>query len=158
MIKSNNEWAEKQSGHAKLGDPRRTSRLVKIASDLALYPGKSVVKSSPSPASMEGAYRFIRNENVSSDDIAEAGFNATVNQGHHYLLLLAIEDTTSMISEIGSGHSSKMTDSLPHGVDRLSSKTVQEARAASVLYRKMVIANLRVLLILWRSSSSSMWC
>lgn len=45
---------------------------------------------------MEGAYRFIRNENVSSDDIAEAGFNATVNQVHHYPLLLAIEDTTTL--------------------------------------------------------------
>lgn len=53
MIKSNNDWAEEQFGHAKLGDPRRTARLVKMASDLAQHPGKSVVKSSPSPASME---------------------------------------------------------------------------------------------------------
>lgn len=45
---------------------------------------------------MEGAYRFIRNDHVSSDDIAEAGFNATVNQVHHYPLLLAIEDTTTL--------------------------------------------------------------
>ncbi len=96
MIKSNNDWAEEQFGHARLGDPRRTARLVKMASDLAQHPGKSVVKSSPSPASMEGAYRFIRNDNVSSDDIAEAGFNATVNQVHHYPLLLAIEDTTTL--------------------------------------------------------------
>ncbi|MGP8308730.1 transposase DNA-binding-containing protein, partial [Vibrio sp. YIC-376] len=28
MIKSNNDWAEEQFGHAKLGDPRRTARLV----------------------------------------------------------------------------------------------------------------------------------
>ncbi|MCG6357357.1 IS4 family transposase [Vibrio fluvialis] len=96
MIKNNNDWAEEQFGHAKLGDPRRTARLVKMASDLAQHPGKSVVKSSPSPASMEGAYRFIRNDNVSSDDIAEAGFNATANQVHHYPLLLAIEDTTTL--------------------------------------------------------------
>ncbi|MGR3239102.1 transposase DNA-binding-containing protein, partial [Vibrio vulnificus] len=27
MIKSNNDWAEEQFGHAKLGDPRRTARL-----------------------------------------------------------------------------------------------------------------------------------
>jgi hypothetical protein len=96
MIKSNNDWAEEQFGHAKLGDPRRTARLVKMASDLAQHPGKSVVKSSPSPASMEGAYRFIRNDNVSADDIAEAGFRATVNQAHRYPLLLAIEDTTTL--------------------------------------------------------------
>ncbi|POB73491.1 hypothetical protein CRN62_10640, partial [Vibrio vulnificus] len=41
MIKSNNDWAEEQFGHAKLGDPRRTARLVKMASDLAQHPGKS---------------------------------------------------------------------------------------------------------------------
>ncbi|MEF2508706.1 transposase DNA-binding-containing protein, partial [Vibrio mimicus] len=96
MIKSNKEWAKEQFGHAKLGDPRRTARLVKLASDLAQHPGKSVVKSSSSPASMEGAYRFIRNENVSSEEIAEAGFCATADQAHHYSLLLAIEDTTTL--------------------------------------------------------------
>lgn len=96
MIESSNKWAKEQFGHARLGDPRRTARLVKMASDLALHPGKSVVKSSPSPASMEGAYRFIRNDNISAEDIGEAGFSATVNQVHRYSLLLAIEDTTTL--------------------------------------------------------------
>ncbi|WFQ81378.1 IS4 family transposase [Xenorhabdus sp. SF857] len=96
MIKSNHEWAKEQFGHAKLGDPRRTARLVNMASDLAQYPGKSVVKSSSSPASMEGAYRFIRNDNISSEDIAEAGFTATANQIERYPLLLALEDTTTL--------------------------------------------------------------
>ncbi|MGG4610345.1 IS4 family transposase [Providencia sp. Me31A] len=96
MMGSSNEWAKEQFGHAKLGDPRRTARLVKMASDLAQHPGKSVVKSSPSPACMEGAYRFIRNDNISAEDIGEAGFNATVNQVHRYSLLLAIEDTTTL--------------------------------------------------------------
>lgn len=96
MIKSNKEWAKEQFGHAKLGDPRRTARLVKMASDLAQSPGKSLVKSAPSPASMEGAYQFIRNDNVSSEQIAEAGFSATAEQVHDYPLLLAIEDTTTL--------------------------------------------------------------
>lgn len=45
---------------------------------------------------MEGAYRFIRNDNISAEDIGEAGFNATVNQVHRYSLLLAIEDTATL--------------------------------------------------------------
>ncbi|KAA1171490.1 IS4 family transposase, partial [Photorhabdus heterorhabditis] len=45
---------------------------------------------------MEGAYRFIRNDNISADDIGEAGFSATVSQVHRYPLLLAIEDTTTL--------------------------------------------------------------
>ncbi|MQL48297.1 IS4 family transposase [Photorhabdus khanii] len=96
MIKSNVEWAKAQFGHAELGDPRRAARLVKMASELALHPGKSVVKSSLSPASMEGAYRFIRNDNIASKDIAEAGFTATANQIEQYPLLLALEDTTTL--------------------------------------------------------------
>ncbi|SCZ64994.1 Transposase DNA-binding [Photorhabdus luminescens] len=74
----------------------RAARLVKMASELALHPGKSVVKSSLSPASMEGAYRFIRNDNIASKDIAEAGFTATANQIEQYPLLLALEDTTTL--------------------------------------------------------------
>ncbi|PCI61186.1 MAG: hypothetical protein COB35_07280 [Gammaproteobacteria bacterium] len=55
------KWANKQFGHAELGDKRRTKRLVKITTDLAKNAGKSLVKASKDDASIEGAYRFIRN-------------------------------------------------------------------------------------------------
>ncbi|EHU10029.1 protein of IS element, partial [Escherichia coli DEC1B] len=44
-------------GHARLGDPRRTRRLVSLASSLAQHAGLSIVKSSQSTAQVEGAYR-----------------------------------------------------------------------------------------------------
>ncbi len=50
MIKIHNNWAEEQFGHAKLGELRRAARLVKVASDLAQHPGKSVLKSLLQPA------------------------------------------------------------------------------------------------------------
>ncbi|ENM5769687.1 hypothetical protein V4V48_001346 [Vibrio mimicus] len=31
IIKSNKEWTEEQFSHAKLGDPRRTARLVNLS-------------------------------------------------------------------------------------------------------------------------------
>ena len=39
----NVEWAEKTFGEANLGDPRRTSRLVKLAATLANTPGKPLL-------------------------------------------------------------------------------------------------------------------
>ena len=80
-----------------MGDPRRTARLVKLASSIAKEPGKSLVNITQSPADMEGAYRFIRNEHINANDIAEAGFQFTVEQAKSHNLLLALEDTTSLV-------------------------------------------------------------
>lgn len=49
---------------------------------------------------MEGAYRFIRNDNTSAEDIDEAGFSATVNQVHRYSLFLGIENIATLIYNI----------------------------------------------------------
>ena len=92
----NVEWAEKTFGEANLGDPRRTSRLVKLAATLANTPGKPLVNITESPADMEGAYRFIRNESVDATSIAETGFNVTAGQAERHKTLLALEDTTTI--------------------------------------------------------------
>ena len=102
-------WAQQQFGRSELGDPRRTARLVKLASTLATEPGKPLVNVTQSPADMEGAYRFIRNDNINANAIAEAGFQATVEQAQKHDLLLALEDTTTLIYK----HSS-IRDDLGH--------------------------------------------
>ncbi|EGI6810030.1 transposase, partial [Escherichia coli] len=89
-------WANEQFGHARLGDPRRTRRLVSQASSLAQHAGLSIVKSSHSTAQVEGAYRLIRNPSVSPEAIAEAGFTATARACEAHPLLLALEDTTTI--------------------------------------------------------------
>ena len=63
-------WDNEQFGHARLGDPRRTRRLVSLASSLAQHAGLSIVKSSHSTAQVESAYRLIRNPSVSPEAIA----------------------------------------------------------------------------------------
>ncbi|WP_188708314.1 IS4 family transposase, partial [Neiella marina] len=97
MVNSHLKWASEQFGAADLGDPRRTARLVKLASALANEPGKPLVNVTQSPAEMEGAYRFIRNEHIDANAIADAGFQATVEQAKSHNLLLALEDTTSLV-------------------------------------------------------------
>ena len=90
------DWAKCQFGHANLNDPRRTQRLVSLATSIAQHPGVAVSRLPLSPAQMEGAYRFIRNENIQASDIAEAGFHATMQQAKEHDTLLALEDTTSL--------------------------------------------------------------
>ncbi len=109
MLNEPSLWAEQQFSKSDLGDPRRTARLVKLAATLANEPGKSLVNVSQSPADMEGAYRFIRNENIDANAIAESGFQATVEQAQPHNLLLALEDTTTLIYK----HSS-IRDDLGH--------------------------------------------
>lgn len=57
-----------------------------------------------SPADMEGAYRFIRNQHVSADAIADAGFAATADRARDYDMLLALEDTTALTFNHASVH------------------------------------------------------
>ena len=109
MINEHTDWAEQKFGQSDLGDPRRTARLVKLASTLANEPGKPLVNITQSPADIEGAYRFIRNEHIDVNAMAEAGFQATVEQAQHHHLLLALEDTTTLIYK----HSS-IRDELGH--------------------------------------------
>jgi len=54
--------------------------LVKLAAALATEPGKPIVQITHSPADMEGAYRFVRNENIQAKDIADAGFRLFSNK------------------------------------------------------------------------------
>jgi len=66
-------WAKAIFGLAALGDLRSTRRLMTLATSLAQHAGLSIVKSSHSPAEVEGAYRLLRNPNITPDAIADAG-------------------------------------------------------------------------------------
>lgn len=95
-MNDSSRWAKDTFGKTSLGDPRRTSRLVKLAQTLADNPGKSLMTITESPADMEGAYRFIRNDNVDAEAIAEAGFCATRLRAEQHGTVLALEDTTTI--------------------------------------------------------------
>ena len=96
LTETSEQWAKEQFGHAELGDPRRTRRLVLLASSIAQSPGNAVSNLSLSPAEMEGAYRFIRNDQIEPEAIAEAGYQATAKRAKEHSTLLALEDTTTL--------------------------------------------------------------
>ncbi len=90
------QWAQLIFGQTNLGDPRRTKRLVQLASDMAQNASSSIVQACGSPDKIEAAYRFIRNEKVSPDEIANAGFKHTSELIQQRPLVLAIQDTTGL--------------------------------------------------------------
>ena len=114
-------WAESIFGKADLNDPRRTKRLVKLAGDMAAQTGSSIVRASQNPASIEGAYRFIRNQAITPESIAESGFKQTDHLVRQRALVLAIQDTTglsyrhSVCDELGEVNSAKASSKSPKG-------------------------------------------
>ena len=96
LITDPNLWANTLFAHAKLNDPRRTRRLVRISASLAQNVGQSIMQSARSPADMEAAYRFMRNSAIRAEHIDDAGFASTADMAAQFNILLALEDTTSL--------------------------------------------------------------
>ena len=91
------QWAKDHFQHANLGDSRRTARLIDISGDMASNSSKSMAFScNGDDAALEGAYRFIRNDNVSADAMRAAGFAHTAVLATESAEILALEDTTSL--------------------------------------------------------------
>lgn len=69
------QWAADYFEYAALGDKRRADRLKGVASQIAACSGKSLAQTCQgSESKLEGAYRLIRNNNVSPSVIRATGF------------------------------------------------------------------------------------
>jgi hypothetical protein len=91
------EWATEVFKDSDLGDPRRTRRLVKLASNYAKNIGSSTVKScGGNESEVEASYRFLRNDKVSPEAIRTGGFISTSREACKAETLLALEDTTTL--------------------------------------------------------------
>ena len=92
------QWAQENFGGCDLGDKRRIARLVRMAGDLARHAGSSLLKSCDGDeAAAEGMYRLLRNEGVDPSAIAAGGFQATARRARSCAVLLAVEDSTSLV-------------------------------------------------------------
>jgi hypothetical protein len=91
------EWAREVFGGSKLDDRRRTKRLIDYAARQAANAEASThAVCLGDSAAAEGAYRFLRNEEVAPERIAESGFAHTVSLCGEAEVVLAIQDTTSL--------------------------------------------------------------
>ena len=94
FISASAQWAHNLFQHASLGDSRRVKRLITLSATLAAHTVKSVPQANQSDAHIEAAYRFIRNDSISANAIAEVGFMATKQAALAFNTLLAREDSS----------------------------------------------------------------
>jgi len=91
------EWAEDTFKDSDLHDSRRTRRLIKVAASYAKNIGASTLACCDGDeAQIEGAYRLLRNENITPEAIRNGGYRATARNASKEATILAIEDTTTI--------------------------------------------------------------
>ena len=78
-----------------LDDPRRSRRLIQIVEKLAKHPDLSLPQALGSDVALEGAYRFINNENFDFDDLLEGHREATIARAEQAVEVLVLHDTTT---------------------------------------------------------------
>lgn len=83
-------WAQEQFGSVRLGDGRRTRRLVKVAGRLAEHPSGTLPGALPNWKELKGAYRLFSNRHVSYGTIMQEHCQQTLQeccQPGEYLLI-----------------------------------------------------------------------
>src|SRR5258706_3155330 len=97
------DWAQMEFALTKLGDQRRTNRLVNIATHLVQSPGGTLPQAFPDWAELKAAYRFFDQPKAGWEQIGTAHWERTraaCQEPGEYLL---IEDTTALDYTGGSG-------------------------------------------------------
>src|SRR5258708_805159 len=89
-------WAEAAFGHAELGDPRRTERLVTLAAEVARRPAGTVLQACATSASREGAFRLLENDAVRTGAVRDAMVQATTLKCSAKKLVFVPMDGTSL--------------------------------------------------------------
>jgi hypothetical protein len=90
------EWAENEFGRARLGDRRRTRRLVQVAAGLARCPSGTLPAALRHWKELKGAYRLFSNESVSHPALLETHCQRTLAQCRQPGEYLLIEDRTCL--------------------------------------------------------------
>jgi len=96
LLSTPEKWAQTEFGFAELGDPRRTERLVNIATRLAAKPGGTLPQAFTDWAELKAAYRFFGGATASFERVQAPHIERTrqaCRQPGEYLIL---EDTTDL--------------------------------------------------------------
>jgi len=90
------KWAINTFGAAELGDPRRTDRLIKVASALASNPSASLPCALETWGETLGAYRLLDNPAISYEQIMSPHWSQTYLEATQGSRTLLLADTTEM--------------------------------------------------------------
>lgn len=87
-------WAVSTFGAAELGDPRRTDRLLKVASALASNPSASLPNALATWGETQGAYRFLSDPAFSYEEILLPHWSQVYHEATQAPRTLLLADTT----------------------------------------------------------------
>lgn len=90
------EWAQSTFGSTKLGDPRRTKRLVRVAAALAACPGASLLQQLGSWSAAKGADRLLDTDAIDFAQIIAPHCAQTRQRCHAPGVQLLVQDTTTL--------------------------------------------------------------
>lgn len=93
---SESNWAVNEFADAELGDPRRTQRIVELATALAQHPTAALPEACGSGAMLKAAYRFFSNDAIEAQEILQSHTEATYGRLCETPLVLAVQDTTEI--------------------------------------------------------------
>jgi len=90
------DWAEEELGDAEIGDRRLKKRLVSIAQAFYARPQANIPQACQGRAETKAAYRFMDHPETSLETILESHYEATVARMSREVVVLAVQDTTSL--------------------------------------------------------------
>src|SRR5258707_2308645 len=88
------DWAVETFGAAQLGDPRRTDRLILVASALAANPSASLPHALEAWGETQGAYRLLSDPAFSYEDILMPYWSQVYQEATQCPRTLLLGDTT----------------------------------------------------------------
>lgn len=88
------DWVIEELSKLSLGDKRLNKRAKKILSQLSRNPTDSIPVACSGAAETKAAYRFFDNDQVTSEKIQEAHFEATLSRMKEHPTVLIPQDTT----------------------------------------------------------------
>jgi hypothetical protein len=109
-------FGEEHFGQCRLGDRRRTKRLVKVANDMVRHPGGTFPDKLNAPADLKAFYRLMHAESVTHASVLAAHRERTLERARaHQGVVLWVHDTTELeysglaslkeaLGQIGEGH------------------------------------------------------
>lgn len=93
-------WAESEFGDARLGDERRSKRLVQLAAAVAKRPAGTVTRACGSSAMLEGAFRWLENPSIGSEPVRQAMQRASLRRcAGQKQVYVAIDATSLSLSD-----------------------------------------------------------
>lgn len=95
-------WALEEFGLARLGDARRTKRLVAMAAGLAEHPGGTVTKAFRTSAERQGAYGLLEDERILAESLIDAAGEACARRcAAEPLVLVPVDGTSATLTDTG---------------------------------------------------------